>query len=604
MSLLGTNYNSPFPNVLNQDKQDIDALYVNDLYIHDAIHPYAQDSSGVYQYRDITANEIYTLQGIDSNIQNQIDGITSGATSGYWGSFWSSTTQTIATANAIAPATFNNYDPSNNSIVLQNNSQIRVLFSGVYNIQFSAQVLASTGTGTETTIWLRKNGVDVPDTAGTISTHANSNKQLPAWNYVLQLAINDYIELVWSANNSSVSIVATGASTSPVHPAIPSFILTATQITNKQLNLLDGVPSNFGSFSDYSSGIASTTTEQIIAISTSVSSYGIDLSSNQVTIQHAGTYTMRLVVNTGIVTATSTTIQTFFKVNGVNLTGGGAQMIIASNTVKQQLLLEVIYQASAGDIVSCYWKANNTNGLIISPNVSASPTCPTVRLEITQVINSGPTGPTGPTGIQGVVGPIGLQGPTGYTGATGYTGQIGPTGTQGPQGPTGHTGPQGPSQDLSGYVTQVEYGIFTAATIASLAALATKTQNLNSVPLISTFAGEVIATNFTATVGVEAPTVTTTDLNAITVDATTVNSTDVNSTNANIDTLDIVDINITGTIAGIGKLNLSSVAGAHVIQAPSITLNSSAGLGVVTVGGLTDSVLLQGIPLSFYFGQW
>jgi hypothetical protein len=57
--------------------------------------------------------------------------------------------------------------------------------------------------------------------------------------------------------------------------------------------------------------------------------------------------------------------------------------------------------------------------------------------------NTGPTGPTGPQGIQGI------QGIQGNTGNTGPTGSQGIQGIQGIQGNTGNTGPTGPFANLT-----------------------------------------------------------------------------------------------------------------------------------------------------------
>jgi len=56
---------------------------------------------------------------------------------------------------------------------------------------------------------------------------ANASPVVAAWNYVLDLAAGDYVQLMWSTSNTNVEIVAAGP-TSP-HPAIPSSILTVTQ---------------------------------------------------------------------------------------------------------------------------------------------------------------------------------------------------------------------------------------------------------------------------------------------------------------------------------------------------------------------------------------
>jgi hypothetical protein len=167
---------------------------------------------------------------------------------------------------------------------------------------------------------------------------------------------------------------------------------------------------------------------------------------------------------------------------------------------------------------------------------------------------------------------------------------------------------------MSGYVTTTEYNANNLVVGASITALVAKTQNLNSVALVSTFDGEVIAGNFSTIGGVQATTVTTTDVNATTANIATVNATDINTTNTNVTNLDatngdiedleVVNIAMTGTLSGVGKLNLVSISGSNLIQAPSTTINS-AGAGAVYLGNFLDTVYISGFPLEFWIGgQW
>jgi hypothetical protein len=127
-------------------------------------------------------------------------------------------------------------------------------------------------------------------------------------------------------------------------------------------------------------------------------------------------------------------------------------------------------------------------------------------------------------------------------------------------------------------VTSTITSAYTAADTAlsgRITAVETKTANQSALAGVSTsFAGEVIADSCTITTG-------------------------------DFDTLNSVNQNITGTISGLGKLNLSSTAGAHLVQAPSITLNSVGGAGAVYLGNFTDTVYLQGFSLaSLLYSQW
>jgi len=170
-------------------------------------------------------NTTYTIQEQFDNIESEIAAF--GANR--WGSFWSTQTQTNATAMNLF--TFNNADPSNNGVDLSGNDKIKVAQNDVYDIQFSAQMDKTDSGSDNVEIWLRKNGVNVPDTNTVITLDGNNSKSVPAWNFVLTLEAGDYIELAWHSPDTDVRALYQSASTSPTRPAVPSIILTVTNVT-------------------------------------------------------------------------------------------------------------------------------------------------------------------------------------------------------------------------------------------------------------------------------------------------------------------------------------------------------------------------------------
>jgi hypothetical protein len=157
---------------------------------------------------------------------------------GYWGSFWSTQDQVAASTTAAYAITLNNTDTNSNGVSVVSNSRITFANPGVYNIQFSAQADRVSGSGTDTIdIWFRKNGIDVSDsnTVVTVSGGASAAKIVAAWNYILNLNANDYVELMWRTSDVRLELVADVAGTSPTRPAVPSAIVTAQQVLFTQL---------------------------------------------------------------------------------------------------------------------------------------------------------------------------------------------------------------------------------------------------------------------------------------------------------------------------------------------------------------------------------
>jgi hypothetical protein len=143
-----------------------------------------------------------------------------------YGSFYDTTTQTAAAINVAYPMTFNTTDLSFGVTIGSPTSRIFVDRPNIYNVQFSAQLDKTAGGVALVWVWLRKNGTNVPDSAGQIRIQGNNGEILAAWNYIIQLNAGDYIELMWEVDDTSVELLAEVASA--IHPSIPSVILTVT----------------------------------------------------------------------------------------------------------------------------------------------------------------------------------------------------------------------------------------------------------------------------------------------------------------------------------------------------------------------------------------
>jgi hypothetical protein len=143
-----------------------------------------------------------------------------------YGTFYDTTTQTAAAINTAYGLTFNSTNLSNGVYIGSPTSRIYVAQNGVYNMQFSAQLDNTSGGNHLIFIWLRINGTNVANSAGQVRLKGTDDELITSWNYVEQLKAGDYVELMWSVDNTSVQILAQAAA-APV-PAIPSVILTVT----------------------------------------------------------------------------------------------------------------------------------------------------------------------------------------------------------------------------------------------------------------------------------------------------------------------------------------------------------------------------------------
>ena len=115
-------------------------------------------------------------------------------------------------------------------VAIVDDTKITVARSGTFNIAFSAQVTKTDG-GTDTIyIWLRKEGLDVPDSSTGLVLVGAGAKQVAAWNFFVDLLAGQHVTLMWGSPDSAAQIVYEGPGTSPSRPAIPSIILTVNQV--------------------------------------------------------------------------------------------------------------------------------------------------------------------------------------------------------------------------------------------------------------------------------------------------------------------------------------------------------------------------------------
>ena len=194
-----------------------------------------------------TKGDLYTFNSINTRLPVGLDtqvliadsststglkwGTNTAATpTGYYGAFQDATNQTAAAINTGYPMRLGITDLTN-GVTVVSNSRVTIANTGIYNIQWSAQFTNPTANEHDVTIWLRKNGVDVPGSAGIVLVppkHGSFDGHiLPSWNFLLDPVAGDYYEFVWSTVNTSVYISFNPAGSPP--PSTASVVLTVTQ---------------------------------------------------------------------------------------------------------------------------------------------------------------------------------------------------------------------------------------------------------------------------------------------------------------------------------------------------------------------------------------
>ena len=179
----------------------------------------------------LTGAELVPLVQSGTNVKATLD--TLRAYDANYGAFSSSSDQTGSITSGTV-MTFDNTDVAD-GVTLANTSQLVVPKTGVYNIQFSAQLKNLENAQHDATIWFRVNGTDVPNSATQITVPARKSANIygyavAAWNIFLSLSANDYVEIVWLPTIATLTVEALPSSASPAYPAIPSVIATVAQV--------------------------------------------------------------------------------------------------------------------------------------------------------------------------------------------------------------------------------------------------------------------------------------------------------------------------------------------------------------------------------------
>jgi hypothetical protein len=166
--------------------------------------------------------EIYTTKKIKGYLIR--DGVFNGNVTG---SFYDTGTQTTL-ANTPKAMTLGNTALAN-FCSIADDTKITTNQTGVFNVQFSAQLYRTAGgTNAHVDIWFSLNGVNIDNSNTRLTIANNSHYLVASWNFVLAMSENDYIEIMWMPSVETIQLQM--EEEQPLHPATPSVIATFNRI--------------------------------------------------------------------------------------------------------------------------------------------------------------------------------------------------------------------------------------------------------------------------------------------------------------------------------------------------------------------------------------
>lgn len=137
--------------------------------------------------------------------------------------------QTFAATSTAYPVVYNQTYLSNYvALKSGSTSQIQVSIGGVYNFQYTGQVISENSSAKTIYLWIRRNGTNIGYSTRANTLSANNEYLQIDWNFQIDLQVNDYIELMASVTDTGMHLHSETA-TSP-HTGIPASVMTVNYI--------------------------------------------------------------------------------------------------------------------------------------------------------------------------------------------------------------------------------------------------------------------------------------------------------------------------------------------------------------------------------------
>jgi len=162
--------------------------------------------------------QLRTSGTVDPNLINTPNGL-----------FFSTADQTLAAVDTGYPITFN-ATYLDNQVALQSGStsKIEVALSGVYNFQLSCQLKSTNASAKDVQIWIKRNNTTIGYSSHRYTVEGSDNHMNVSWNFDIDLAAGEYIEMQWGADDTNVTLEAIPAS-SP-YPAAASAVMAVNYV--------------------------------------------------------------------------------------------------------------------------------------------------------------------------------------------------------------------------------------------------------------------------------------------------------------------------------------------------------------------------------------
>lgn len=154
-----------------------------------------------------------------------------------YGCFTNNTDQTAPSVGSTAVVVYDSTEEAS-GVYLASSSKLYVRNYGVYNVQFSLQLVNTDESAQYADVWFRVNGTDVPRSASRFDLPARKSAISPSHtigtvNICIEMQAGDYVEIAGTTSSTNVGLESYVADAVIPRPAIPAAIVTVLHIAPK-----------------------------------------------------------------------------------------------------------------------------------------------------------------------------------------------------------------------------------------------------------------------------------------------------------------------------------------------------------------------------------
>ena len=151
-----------------------------------------------------------------------------------YGCFTNNSDQLAPSVGSTAVVVYDSTEEAS-GVYLSLDSRLYVRNYGIYNVQFSLQLVNRNNAAQYADVWFRLNGVDVPRSASRFDIPARKSDTVPSHvigtvNTFIEMQAGDYVQIAGTTSDAEVALEHYAADTGIPRPAIPAAIVTVQHI--------------------------------------------------------------------------------------------------------------------------------------------------------------------------------------------------------------------------------------------------------------------------------------------------------------------------------------------------------------------------------------